>query len=309
MARASLIIVNWNAGAALHACLASVFGGEGADRDQVILVDNASTDGSQHGLTASYPALEVIQNARNVGFARAVNQGLRAARAPFAVLLNPDVVLEPSAVSRLVEFMTAHPEAGAAGPRLLDRDGAIQGSARRDPSAWTALFGRSAPLTRLFPNNPVSQRELPALSADDAVPIEVDWVSGACLIARRTAWERTGLLDERFFLFWEDADWCRRFRQAGWRVYYVPTAGGTHFVGVSRARRRLGSIRDFHVSAYRYYRKHQGRRALHPLSLLVGTGLAASMALRSVQALWAGRPRRADAKPAAPRGTGRPSAP
>jgi hypothetical protein len=303
MPRASLVIVNWNAGAALRGCLASVFSGEGADQDQVILVDNASTDGSQQGLTATYPALELIQNARNVGFARAVNQGLRAARAPFAVLLNPDVVLEPSAVSRLVEFMTTHPEAGAAGPRLLDRDGAIQGSARRDPSAWTALFGRSAPLTRLFPNNPVSQRELPALSADVAVPIEVDWVSGACLIARRTAWEETGLLDERFFLFWEDADWCRRFRQAGWRVYYVPTAGGTHFVGVSRARRRLGSIRDFHVSAYRYYRKHQARHALHPLSLLVGTGLLASMALRSVQALWARRPSRADPRAAPPRGT------
>jgi hypothetical protein len=308
MPRASLVIVNWNAGAALRGCLASVFSGEGADQDQVILVDNASTDGSQQGLTATYPALELIQNARNVGFARAVNQGLRAARAPFAVLLNPDVVLEPSAVSRLVEFMTTHPEAGAAGPRLLDRDGAIQGSARRDPSAWTALFGRSAPLTRLFPNNPVSQRELPALSADVAVPIEVDWVSGACLIARRMAWEKTGLLDERFFLFWEDADWCRRFRQAGWRVYYVPTAGGTHFVGVSRARRRLGSIRDFHVSAYRYYRKHQARHALHPLSLLVGTGLLASMALRSVQALWARRPSRAHPRAAPPRGTRGPAA-
>ena len=183
--------------------------------------------------------------------------------------------------------MTEHPEAGVAGPRLLDPDGAIQGSARRDPSAWTALFGRSAPLTRLFPNNRVSQREIPALSVEDGGPIQVDWISGACLVARRTAWEEVGLLDERFFLFWEDADWCRRFRQAGWHVYYVPSASGTHLVGVSRARRRLGSIRDFHVSAYRYYRKHQARRALHPVSILVGTGLMASLAVRSIQALWA----------------------
>ena len=290
MERASLVIVNWNAGAALHACLAALFASDGAGRHQVILVDNASTDGSQHGLTSTYPALEVIQNGTNVGFARAVNQGLRAARGQFAFLLNPDVVLDPSAVSRLVQFMTSHPDAGVAGPRILDRDGTVQGSARRDPSAWSALFGRSAPLTRLFPNNPVSQREIPALSVEDGAPIQVDWVSGACLVARRTAWEEIGLLDERFFLFWEDADWCRRFRQAGWRVYYVPTANATHFVGVSRARRRLGSIRDFHVSAYRYYRKHQRRHALHPLTILVGTGLLASMALRSVQALWARRP-------------------
>ena len=189
MERASIVIVNWNAGAVLHDCLAAVFASDGVGRDQVIVVDNASTDGSQCRLTATYPTLEVIQNSRNVGFAPAVNQGLRAARGEFAVLLNPDVVLEPYALFRLIEFMTEHPEAGVAGPRLLDRDGAIQGSARRDPSVWTALFGRSAPLTRLFPNNRVSQREIPALSVEDGGPIQVDWVSGACLVARRTAWE------------------------------------------------------------------------------------------------------------------------
>jgi GT2 family glycosyltransferase len=307
MERASIVIVNWNAGRVLHDCLTSVFASEGVDRDQVIVVDNASTDGSPYGLPQTYPTLEVIHNSRNVGFARAVNQGLLAARGEFAVLLNPDVILEPYALCRLIEFMTEHPDAGVAGPRLLDRDGAIQGSARRDPSAWSALFGRSAPLTRLFPNNRVSQREIPALSVDDGGPIEVDWISGACLVARRAAWEEVGLLDERFFLFWEDADWCRRFRQAGWRVCYVPSASGVHAVGVSRAHRRLGSIRDFHVSAYRYYRKHHARHALHPLSILVGTGLMASLALRSVQALWARRPPRQDGASPAPSGTRRSS--
>jgi GT2 family glycosyltransferase len=306
MERASIVVVNWNAGTALRACLAAVFASDGADRDQVIVVDNASTDGSQSGLTATYPTLEIIQNPRNVGFARAVNQGLRAARGEFAVILNPDVILEPYALLRLIEFMAEHPEAGVAGPCLLDPDGAIQGSARRDPSAWTTLFGRSAPLTRLFPNNRVSQREIPALSVEDDAPIQVDWISGACLAARRAAWERIGLLDERFFLFWEDADWCRRFRQAGWRVYYVPSASGVHFVGVCRAHRRLGSIRDFHVSAFHYYRKHQARHALHPLSILVGTGLLASMAIRSVQALWAPQPRQVGSAPA-PSGTRRSS--
>ena len=168
MERASIVIVNWNAGAVLHDCLAAVFASDCVGRDQVIVVDNASTDGSQCQLTATYPTLEVIQNSRNVGFAPAVNQGLRAARGEFAVLLNPDVVLGPYALFRLIEFMTEHPEAGVAGPRLLDCNGALQGSARRDPSAWTALFGRSAPLTRLFPSNPVSQREIPALAVEAA---------------------------------------------------------------------------------------------------------------------------------------------
>lgn len=283
--------MNWNAGATLRLCLAALFAGESGVPAQVILVDNASTDGSLAGLIEAYPTLEIIRNAGNVGFARAVNQGFRTVRGQFAFLLNPDVILQPSAVGRLTEFMASHPRAGVAGPRLLDRDGTVQGSARRDPSVWTALFGRSAPVTRLLPNNPVSRRELPALWVTDDVPVEVDWLSGACLVARRAAWEEVGLLDERFFLFWEDADWCLRFRRAGWGVYYVPTAGGTHLVGISRASRRLGSVRDFHVSAYRYYRKHRAARALHPLMLLVGAGLLGSLALRSVQVILTPRRR------------------
>ena len=288
MEHVSVVIVNWNAGGALRACLTALSATEG-DPPQVIVIDNASTDGSLTELSSVYPTLEVIQNDANVGFARAVNRGLRAARGQFALVLNPDVILQPSTIPRLVRFMTSQPEVGVAGPRLLDPDGSVQGSARRDPSAWTALFGRSAPMTRLFPNNPVSQREVPALAVAGDAPVQVDWLSGACLLVRRSAWEEVGLLDERFFLFWEDADWCLRFRKAGWRVCYVPAASGTHFVGISRAGRRLGSVVDFHVSAYRYYRKHHVTSALHPLTMLVGAGLLASLALRSVQTLWAPR--------------------
>ena len=285
----SVVIVNWNADATLRACLTALSASEGDRPDQVIVIDNASTDASLSELDSAYPAVQVIENATNVGFARAVNQGVRAVRGHFALILNPDVILQPSALPRLMEFMTTHPSVGIAGPRLLNPDGTVQASARRDPSAWTALFGRSAPLTRLFPNNPVSQRELPALSVAGSMPVEIDWLSGACLLVRRTAWEQVGLLDERFFLFWEDADWCLRFRQAGWHVCYVPSARGTHVTGVSRAKRRLGALLDFHVSAYRYYRKHRLPSVFHPLTILVGAGLVASFALRSVQALWAAR--------------------
>ena len=286
----SVVIVNWNAGAALRACLTALFTSEGGDPLRSSSSTTRRRTAAWPGLTSAYPALELIQNAKNVGFARAVNQGLRAGESQFALVLNPDVILlPPDGPVRLMQFMITHPEAGIAGPRLLDPDGTVQGSARRDPSAWTALFGRSAPLTRLFPNNPVSKRELPALSAAGDAPVPVDWLSGACLLVRRTAWEQVGLLDERFFLFWEDADWCLRFRRAGWGVYYVPAASGTHLVGVSRAGRRLGSVLDFHVSAYRYYRKHRVRSAVHPRTILVGAGLLASLALRSVQALWAAR--------------------
>lgn len=285
----SVVIVNWNAGAGLRGCLEAVFGSEGGDPHQVILVDNASTDGSPAAIIPAYPTVEIIRNTRNFGYARAVNQGLRASRGQYALILNPDVILQPSAVPRLMQFMATHPGAAVAGPKLLDADGAVQGSARRDPSVWTGLFGRSAPLTRLFPNNRLSRRELPALSTTSDEPVPVDWVSGACLVARRAAWEQVGLLDERFFLFWEDADWGLRFRQAGWGVYYVPAGCGVHFVGTSRARRRLASTVDFHISAYRYYRKHCLPSAIHPRTVLLGAGLLASLAVRSVQELWMAR--------------------
>jgi hypothetical protein len=278
--------VNWNAGAALRRCVEAVLASDGGDPQQVIVVDNASTDGSLLGLASMHPAIEIIRNARNVGYARAVNQGLRASRGQYAVVLNPDVVLQASALSQLIHFMGTHPDAGLAGPRLFDADGRVQGSARRDPSAWTGLFGRAAPLTRLFPGNPISRRELPALTVVGDEAVRVDWVSGACIVARRTAWEQAGPLDERFFLFWEDADWGRRIRQAGWSVYYVPSARGTHVVGVSRAGRRLASVVDFHLSAHRYYCKHHGISRLHPRAMLVGAGLLGSLVLRMVQASW-----------------------
>jgi GT2 family glycosyltransferase len=281
--------VNWNAGAALRRCLDAVFASEGGDPQQVIVVDNASTDGSLLGLASVHPAVEVIQNAGNVGYARAVNQGLRASRGQYAVVLNPDVVLQPSAMPRLMQFMASHPDAGLAGPRLFDADGRVQGSARRDPTAWTGLFGRAAPLTRLFPDNSISRRELPALSVVGDEAVRVDWVSGACIVARRTAWEQAGLLDERFFLFWEDADWGRRVRQAGWSVYYVPSARGTHVIGVSRAGRRVASVLDFHRSAHRYYCKHHRISPLHPRAMLVGAGLLASLILRLGQTSWPSR--------------------
>ena len=176
-------------------------------------MDNASTDGSQARAARDYPGIKILQNAENRGFAPGANQGLEWAVGELMLLLNPDAVLQPSTISLLVDFMNEHPEAAVVGPRLLNPDGTVQGSARRDPSPWTGLFGRDAPLTRLFPNNPVSRRELPNLCHAGDAPLEVDWISGACLLVRRAAYEQVGGLDERFFLFWEDADWCRRFRE------------------------------------------------------------------------------------------------
>ena len=285
----SVVIVNWNAGQALHDCLASLFASQFVGALEVLLVDNASTDGSQTRAARKYPGIKILQNAENRGFAGGANQALERVVGKLILLLNPDAMLHPGTIPLLVDFMREHPDAAIVGPKLLNPDGTLQGSARRDPSPWTGLFGRDAPLTRLFPNNPVSRRELPGLSHAGDAPLEVDWVSGACLLVRRAAYEQVGDLDERFFLFWEDADWCRRFRAAGWKVYYLPTAVGTHQVGVSRVQRPLRSAIDFHRSAYRFYRKHHLSSPFHPMIIPLAAGLLISLGSRVLQGVWARR--------------------
>jgi len=288
--RVSIIIVNWRARDVLLDCLAALLPpGTPADQRQVLVIDNASGDGSVETVARRYPAVRQIRNPDNRGFARAVNQGLALAAAPFALVLNPDVVIRPAAIAALLEFMEREPGVAAAGPCLRNPDGSLQGSARRRPSVWTGLFGRSACLTRWFPGNPVSRRELMAIDERVVQPRDVDWLSGACLMVRRRAWEQVGPMDERFFLFWEDADWCLRFRNAGWRVVYVPAASAIHRVGVSCAQRRLASTVDFHRSAYRLYRKHYLRAPLHPMIALLVPGLILSLLLRLPGAL---RPQR-----------------
>ncbi len=288
--RVSIIVVNWKARDALLDCLAALLPpGTPTDEYQVLVIDNASGDGSVETVARRYPAVRQVRNPDNRGFARAVNQGLALAAAPFALVLNPDVVIRPAAIAALLEFMEREPGVAVAGPRLRNPDGSLQGSARRRPSAWTGLFGRSACLTHWFPGNPVSRRELMAIDEGAVEPRDVDWLSGACLMVRRRAWEQVGPMDERFFLFWEDADWCLRFGHAGWRVVHVPAASAIHRVGVSCAQRRLASTLDFHRSAYRLYRKHYLRSPLHPMIALLVPGLILSLLLRLPGAL---RPQR-----------------
>ena len=175
----SVVIVNWNAGRALDDCLDALFASESIGALEVLLVDNASTDGSQVRAVQAHPGIKLLQNAENRGFACGANQGLERVVGDLMLLLNPDVVLSPSAISVLADFMNQHPDTAIVGPKLLNPDGTVQGSARRDPSLRTGLFGRDAPLTRLFPNNPVTHREVPSLCHVGDAPLEVDWVSGA----------------------------------------------------------------------------------------------------------------------------------
>ena len=280
----SAVIVNWNSGAALRECLDCLVDRTACRFLNIVVVDNASSDGSQSA-AQRFPGVVLVQNDENRGFASGVNQGLAVARGDVVLVLNPDVVLTPSTVPALVEFVTRRADVAVVGPKLVNPDGSVQGSARRAPSAWTGLFGRSTPLTKLMPNNPFSRRELPGLWNGGREPVEVDWLAGACLLVRREAVNQVGVMDERFFLFFEDADWCIRFRQAGWKVYYCPEAEAMHTVGQSRRRRRLRSTMDLHRSAYYFMRKHHFRSRWHPATPVLMIGLLMHFLVRVVQSL------------------------
>jgi GT2 family glycosyltransferase len=250
----SAILVNYNAGRELAAALRSIAEDLGARPWEAVVVDNASSDGSASAVTAFAPRARLIQNRQNVGFARGVNQGLAATVAPAVLIMNPDCRLEPGAFGVLDAELQRDERVAVVGPRILNPDGSVQGSARGDPDMLTGLFGRSTALRRALPNLAVSKRNVVADAGSGS--IEVDWVSGACMLARRSALERVHGFDERYFLYWEDADLCRRLRRDGYRIRYVPAATAVHRVGHSSRVARSSSIRAFHESAYLYYSTH-----------------------------------------------------
>jgi N-acetylglucosaminyl-diphospho-decaprenol L-rhamnosyltransferase len=267
-AECSVVIVNYRTDGLLDACLSSLSQGS-ASRLEIIVVDNSASLRTS-GIPARFPKVRFIENTRNVGFASACNQGLVVARGRSLLLLNPDTLVEKGAIETLAGFLDAHPGVGAVGPRLLDPDGSLQYSCRRFPGYFTIFFGRYSLATRLAPRNPLSRKYL-YLDWNHASVSEVDWLSGACLMVRREVLESIGPLDEQYFLFVEDMDYCRRIRDAGWAIVYVPSAVVSHRVGVSQGPVPPSIVWARHRGMFRYVRKHF--RSPWPLEALLGAGL------------------------------------
>ena len=249
----TIVIVSFNSGQALVRCLESI--ALHATGARVIVIDNASSDGSMQHLARRDSRVTLVLNQENVGFGRGINQGVRAASTEHVLMLNPDCVLVAGALETLVEELATHPECAIVGPRILNEDGSVQGSARGDPSILTGLFGRTSLLSRLFPSSSLARRNL-RVDPSSNESYAVDWVSGACMLARRSDLLDVSGFDERYFLYWEDADLCRRLRNAGRTIRYVPAATIAHTCGVSSRSVRALATREFHKSAYQYYATH-----------------------------------------------------
>lgn len=282
----SVVIVNYNAGAELVCALQSIADDLAGREWEAVVVDNASSDGSSSAVAQFGPRARVLRNEQNLGFARGVNQGLVATSAPVVLIVNPDCRLVAGAFDILLQELGRVESHAIVGPRILNPDGSAQGSARGDPDMLTGLFGRTSLLRRLLPNSAASKRNVVIdASGEERVSRTVDWLSGACVLARRDVLSAVDGFDERYFLYWEDADLCRRIRARGYQIRYVPAATAVHRVGHSSRDGRAAAIRAFHESAYLYYAIHVApndvfKRALARVLLAVRCRLRVALAGR-----------------------------
>lgn len=267
MSDLSIIIVSWNTADLLASCLAGLPDACGDLSIQTIVIDNASTDGSAEMVANFFPRVDLIRNAENVGFARANNQGIKRAAGSYVLLLNSDTILPPRSLADLVGWLDDHPDVGACSPRLLTRDGVPQAYAFGADPSLVYLLRRG--LNRL-----IWQRPIHDWGVEQTV--DRDWVSGACLLVRGEALAQVGGLDEAIFMYFEDVDLCRRVRQHGWRVCYVPEIQITHLGGRSLMQNPKAPA-AYQQSLRYFYAKHYG-----PISrFLLDIGMSAYTRLKS----------------------------
>ena len=285
MTELSVIIVNWNTKDYLVRCLGFLFETEKRDAREVLVVDNGSDDGSGEEVNKAFPSVHLIQNEENLGFATAVNQGLPKASGKYILLLNPDTQVKNGAIEQLVSFMDAHSDVGITGAQLLNADGSKQNSIANFPTLATELLNKSV-LRWLFP------KKFPGKAKHYSKPLEVDSVIGACMMVRRDAVEQVGLLDEDYFLFLEETDWCYRMKKAGWKIFHVPQAEVYHFQGKSAEKDKKGAKVEYYRSRYHFFKKNKGNVQFLILFVgltiklvveLVSTGVACLLTLFAVK--------------------------
>ncbi len=251
----SIVIVNYNTEKLLRSCLESVYAGANGTPLDIWVVDNNSRDNSVAMLKSLFPMVRVIQNSSNVGFSRANNVVISQSRSDFILLLNPDTLIIDDAIERVVKFMKEHPEVGIAGCKVLNRDGTLQLACRRSIPTPEVAFYRVTGLSKLFPRSRVMAKYNMTYESPDQMH-EVDAVSGAFLMIRRKVVEEIGPLDERFFMYGEELDWCLRTKRAGWSVMYYPEAQIVHYKGESTKYNSRKAAIEFHRAMYLFHRKH-----------------------------------------------------
>jgi N-acetylglucosaminyl-diphospho-decaprenol L-rhamnosyltransferase len=264
----AVVVVDYNAGDYLMRCLDSLGRHAGDATLEVVVVDNASRDGSARRAKEAHPEITLVENPDNRGLSAALNQGIRWTHAPFVLLMNPDAEVSTGTLSGWLKVAEDRPRVGVLGPLVREPDGTVYPSGRVFPSIVDAVG--HAFLHPFRPDNPFSRRYLMADWGRSTERV-VDWVSMACMLVRRTALEQVGMLDESFFLYGEELDICTRLQKAGWSVLFTPEVEVTHEGGVSTGRSRRTMLMHSR-SVYRYFAKHRAggwRRVLLPFARIV----------------------------------------
>src|SRR4030042_4324193 len=251
----SIIIVSYNTKEVIRNCLSSIYQNPPEQPSEIIVVDNNSLDGSQDAIERQFPDVILIRNSENVGFARANNQGITISKGQYILILNPDTLVFPGALGRMISFMEQEPDVGALSSKIWVEEGKTLQSCILPPFSIENYIFVYSPLGRAFPHNRVLKKLWKKdigiwLSKD---PLEVDCIAGTCIMVRREVPKTVGLLDENFFMFFEDVDWCLRMKKAGWRLFLVPDAEIMHIAHQSPSDR----ISEIHHNSQVYYlRKH-----------------------------------------------------
>lgn len=277
----SIVIVSFNVEKLLKECIESVYRETTETAFDVWVVDNHSRDDSVQMLRDNFPDIHLIENDGNVGFPKANNQAVVQSTSDYILLLNPDTIIRDGAIDKMVAFMDECPDVGVSGCRVLNADGSLQLACRRSIPTPKVAFYRLTGLSRLFPHSKTMARyNLTYL--DPNIPHEVDAVSGAFLVIRKQVVDEIGVLDENFFIYGEDMDWCIRANKAGWKVMYYPHASILHYKGVGCKTNNLKTTYEFYRAMVLFHKKHFARECffLTNLVIYIGIVLAASLAWR-----------------------------
>lgn len=293
----SIVIVNWNTHDLLAQCLESLVASPDLQISgllnqpetrhhspvtiKVLVVDNASTDGSAAMIRARFPWVRLVENRENVGFARANNQAIRESEGHYVLLLNPDTEVKSGALETLVRFADAHPQVGAVGPRLVNPDGTLQSSCHPTPT----LAGEVWRLFHLDVLWPYARYQMSAWDLDN--PRRVDVIQGACLLLRRAALDQIGFLDEDYFMYSEEVDLCHRLKRAGWSLYWVPEAQVVHYGGRSTQQVAAEMFLQLYQSKLLYFRKHHGWLAAQVYKVILAAAALGRLSLSPLA--WLGQ--------------------
>ena len=269
-------------------CLESLRASFPAVNYEIIMVDNASSDGTPEFIRAHYPEVRLARNSSNVGFSKATNRAVQMSSGRHILWLNTDTVLRRDSLFQLHRFLAKNPGAGIVGPKVLNSDGSFQPQCRRGmPTPLAALFYFTG-ISRVWPRNPRIGQYLMSFLPTERIS-EVDAISGCCLMTRRELWAEIGPLDESIFGFGEDLDWCVRARDQGWQVWYYPDAVITHLKGMGGAHSQpYRKVRGMHQAMWVFYRKHLISEYYWPVTLSVRVGIGISLLLSLIR-VWLNR--------------------